>query len=120
MKLLIRASQEAALAKRKPFRLSQERDVGGRQFVRGSDFDQGVRKSAAHCVHLRAGPGEKARPGHRREWYCHLKLGVVIAARALERFSPAMVEDIFSARVRFHITGSRSQKVARRVFGQQM
>ena len=120
MELLVGALQEAALAERAPFRLGQEGDVRRRQLARGGDLDQGIGEAAAHRFGQRAGAGEQARAGHRGERHRHLQLGVIVAAGVLEGLGPAVVEDIFAARMAFHIAGRGAQKRAVGAFRQQV
>ncbi len=120
MELLVGALQEAALAEEAPFRLGQEGDVGRRQLAGGGDLDQGIGKAATHGLRQRTGAGEQARPGHRGERHRHLQLGVIVAAGALEGLRPAMVEDIFAARMAFHVAGCGAQKGAVGGFRQQV
>ena len=70
--------------------------------------------AAAHGVGQRAGAGEQARAGHRRERHRDLELGVVVAAGALEGFGPAVVEDVFAARMALHIAGRGAEQRRRR------
>ena len=67
-----------------------------------------------------AGPSEQTRAGHRRERHRDLELGIVVAARALERFCPAMIEDVFAARVDLHVAGCGPHKLARGVLGEEV
>ena len=66
------------------------------------------------------GPDQQAWAGDGCERYRDLKLGVIVAACALERLGPAMVEDIFAARVGLHITGRGAEQGARSVLGEQV
>ena len=53
--------------------------------------------------HARAGAAEQAGARHRRERNGHLQLGVIVAARLLERIRPAMVEHILAVAVGLRI-----------------
>ena len=120
MELLVVALQEAAFAEQAPFRLGQEGDVRRRQLVSRGDLDQGIGKAAAHGLRQRAGAHEQAWAGHRREWHRHLQFGVIVAAGMLEGLGPAVVEDVFAARVAFYVAGRGAQKGAVGALGQQM
>ena len=69
-------------------------------------------RAAAHGLRQRAGAGEQARAGHRRERHRHLQLGVIVAAGALEGLGPAVVEDIFAARMALHVAGRGAEQRA--------
>ena len=120
VELLVVALQEAALAEQAPFRLGQEGDVRRRQLVCRGDLDQGIGKGAAHGLRQRAGADEQARAGHRRERHRHLQFGVIVAAGVLEGLGPAMVEDVFAARMALHVAGRGAQKGAVGALGQQV
>ena len=120
MELLVGALQEAALAEQAPFRLGDEGDVGGGEVVGGGDLGERVRQAALHGLRQGAGAGEQARTGHRRERHRHLQLGIIGSAGVLEGLGPAVVEDVFAARMRLHIAGRGAQQEAGVVLGQQM
>ena len=120
VELLVGALQEAALAERAPFGFGQEGDVGRRQIIVLGDLGERLRQAPAHGVGELAGPGEQARAGHRRERHRHLELGVIVAAGALEGLGPAVVEDVFAARMALHVAGGGAEQGAVLVLGEQM
>src|SRR5215831_12302239 len=120
MELLVSALQKTSPAKQAPFALGQKCHVGRRQLICGCYFSDGTSESSTDRILQRAGRGKQARSGYRCERHCDLKLGIVIAARALEGFGPTMIENILAAGMGLHIAGHRSQEGARRVFGEDM
>ncbi len=112
MELLVVTLQESALAERAPFRLGEEGDVRRGQVAGGGDLDEGIRQSAADGLRQRSRAGEQAGAGHRGEWHRHLELGVIVAAGVLEGLGPAVVEDVFAARMALHVAGRGAQQSA--------
>ena len=86
--------------------------MGGGEIVGGGDFRQGFGKRSAHSVMERTGAGEQPGAGDGREWHRHLQLGIIVAARTLECVRPAVVEDIFPARMGLHVTGRGTMQSA--------
>ena len=120
MELLVGALQEIAFAERAPFRFGEERDVGRRQVACLRDFGERIGETAAHGVGECAGAGEQARAGHRRERHRHLQLRIIVAAGALEGLGPAVVEDVFAARMALHVAGRGAEQGALRVLREQV
>src|SRR4029079_6507140 len=120
MKLLVRALQKASFAERTPFLFGQERNVRGRQIARSGYLYELIGESAPDRVDQRAGGCKQTRPGHRRKWNRDLQFRIVVAARALKGFGPAMVENILAAGVALPVTGRCAQKHPVRVFREQV
>src|SRR3974377_1622252 len=99
MELLVVALQEAALAEGVPLRVGQERDMCRRQLAAGRDFNQSIGERVMHSFGYGPRAAEHPRTGHWRERHRHLQLGIIVAADALEGLGPAVIEDIFAARM---------------------
>jgi hypothetical protein len=120
MELLVGALQIAARAQRLPFGLRQKRHVRGREFALPGDFGERIAECEPHLLGERAGAGEEARAGHGRERHRGLQLRIVVAADALERVRPAVIEDVFALRVAFQIAGRGADEFALSGFDEQM
>ena len=94
--------------------------MGGRQLAGGGDLGQGIGEAAAHGLRQRTGAGEQAGTGHRGERHRHLQLGVIVAARVFEGLGPALIEDVFAARMALHVAGRCAQKSAVGAFRQEV
>src|SRR5262245_15762995 len=120
MELLVGPLQEAALAQQSPFGFGQEGHVGGGQVACGRDVDDGIGKRATNGILRTARNSDQPRPGYRCEWDGDLDLWIVISAGALKGFGPTMVEDVFAARMAFHVARRRAQESACCAFRQHM
>src|SRR5262249_38963199 len=74
----------------------------------------------AHGIRLRASPREQPAAGGGREGHGYLKLGIIAAPGALKGVRPAMVEDVFAARMGFHVAGNGAEQLALRIFCEEM
>ena len=82
------------------------------QVAGGGDLDQGIGEAAAHGLRQRSRAGEQAGAGHRGERHRDLQLGVIVAAGVLEGLGPAVVEDVFAARMALHVAGRGAEQSA--------
>src|SRR6185437_3997714 len=79
-----------------------------------------VAERALHLRRERAGAGEQARPGDRRERHSDLELRIVIAAGALEGVGPAVIEHVFALGVTLGVAGRDAEDRAAGVLRDQM
>src|SRR6476646_465629 len=110
MELLVGTLEEAARAQELPLRRGGERDVYGGGAGAPADIDERIGEMRAHRLGVRARPREQALPGRGRARHRNLQLGIVTSPRALVRLRPAVVEDIFAARMRFHVARHGAQE----------
>ncbi len=105
MKLRIVAQEIARLACRFPLRLLQEGYMErGRTDLFGRRLAGFQEQGAVHSL-----AGQKTRSCDRGERNRRLQLGVVIAARALQRIGPGVIEDIFALGMAFQVSRQDSR-----------
>ena len=120
VELAVGAAQIAVLAEKLPFGFGQERHVDGGGLGAAADLGQPARQRFANRFSLRTRTHEEAPAGRRRERHGHLELRIVIAAGPFVGVGPAVIENVFALRMRFCVTGRRAEKLAARIFDQQM
>jgi hypothetical protein len=118
--LLAQPQQPAVLAEALPVGLAAEGGMDRADAVVAGDLGQHVDHGVAHAVFERPGAREQARSRHRREGHGGLELGIIAAAGPLEGLRPAMVEDIFSLAVAFHVKRDGALQGAVVGFGQEI
>src|ERR1700730_809813 len=99
MELLMRALEIAARAEELPFAVRWKCHMHGRGIASSADIGQGIRKRCAHALRIYSGPCQQPASGRRRERNRDLELRIVASARAFKGVGPAVIEDIFAARV---------------------
>ena len=120
MELLVRALEVAARAQQVPFRLGREGDVNRRGASAPADIGERVGKMRAHRVGVRPRAREQSAAGRGRERHGNLQLRIVAAPGPLVGVRPAMVEDVFAARMGLHIAGDGAEQDALGVFGDEV
>ena len=85
-----------------------------------ADIDERIGEMRAHGLGVRARPREQTPPSGGRERHRDLQLGIVTASRALVGLRPAMIEDVFAARMRFHVARHGAQEFAAGVLGNEV
>jgi hypothetical protein len=120
MELLMGALEEAALAQQFPFRRGGEGDVDRGRVRAPADVDQRVGEGGPNGLRLRPRARQQPAAGRGRERHGHLELWIVAAASALIGFGPAVIEDVFAARMGFHVAGDGAEKPTFGVFSQHM
>src|SRR5262249_19476127 len=98
----------------------REGDVNRGGAAAPAHISERIGEVRAHGIRLRARPREQPAAGGGREGYGYLKLGIIAAPGALICVRPSMVEDIFAARMRFHVAGDGAEQLALRIFGEEV
>ena len=101
VKLLSAAGQEVCRCAQARLGFGAEGDMRARQPVLQAQLGHGIQQ---RCLPLGIG-GDQARTSDGGEGHRALQLGIVVAARALERVGPGVVEDVFALTVGFDIAG---------------
>src|SRR5262249_29224444 len=120
MKLLVSPLQKTLPAEYAPFRFCQKGHMCGGEFTCRRDLHEGVCKRAADGISQRAWCHEQSRARDRREPDRDLKLGIVVAAGALECLGPTMIENVFPAGMAFHVRRCCTQKGTILVFDEKV
>jgi hypothetical protein len=105
VELLIGALQESEFAQEAVFGLGRERDMHPRSAIDAAELDKPAGQCSAGVACPRAGPHQEPAAGRRREGDSDLQFRIVVAASMGVRLGPALVEDIFAARMAFEIAG---------------
>ena len=87
--------------------------MGGGEPVATGQFRERIAEGGRYRVLLLSLPRQQARTGHRGEWHSDLELGVVIPAGLLVGIGPALIEDVFAARMRLQISRRDPDDLAR-------
>src|SRR5271165_7099710 len=120
MELLMRALEIAVRAEQLPFGLGWKGNVHGGCGGAPANVDQCVGQHCTHGLGCSSGPHQKSAAGYRREWNGNLQLWIVASTGALIGFGPAVIEDIFAARMRFRVAGNRAEKLVMLIRGEEV
>ena len=112
---------------RKPLSPRRSQSVSGRKVTCTEEArrplakrDQPCGESLLRPVRVRAGPHQQPRSASRRERHRDLQFGIIAAAGTLISVGPALIEDVFAARMRFQVAGRSPKRFALRRLDQKV
>ena len=114
------AFEEAARTQELPFRLGGKGDVNRRRAAAPAETGERVGEMGTHGLGVRAAAREQPASGRGRERHGNLQLRIVTASGALVGFRPAMIEDVFAARMRFCVARDDADNRAAVIFGDEV
>ena len=120
VELLVRTLEVAACAEEFPFRFGREGDVNRGAAGTPTHVRERIGEMRAHGIGLRARSREQPAACCRRERHGHLELRIIAASGALIGLRPAMIENVFAARMGFHVAGDGAEQAALRIFGKKV